>query len=177
MNSDVISMIGNVSQSLASVDSLISGFGYLIGILFMITAMTKLRKIGDAKANSSSQEKMFGPIAYFVGGAALIFLPSTLTTLSNTAFGSGNILQYIQYNPYSIYNSMGIIIQTAGLIWFVRGCVLLVHGSEPGVQEGPKGLTFICAGILAMNFEYTFGILNYFMNKLLSLTGMVQSSV
>ena len=115
---------------------------------------------------------MFGPVAYFLGGAALIFLPSTLTTISNTAFGYNNVLQYIQYNPYDIYSSISILIQTAGLIWFVRGCVLVVHGSEPGVQEGPKGLAFICAGILAMNMEYTYGALDYLMNKLLLLTGL-----
>ncbi len=171
MNSDLVSMIGNVSRSLYSVESLIAGFGYLIGILFMITAVAKLKKT----TGSSSQEGMLGPIAYFLGGAALIFLPTMLSTLSSTAFGTGNVLQYIQYNPYNIYNSMGIVIQTAGLIWFVRGCVLLVHGSAPGVQEGPKGLTFIAAGILATNFEYTFGILNYCMDHLLSLTGMGQS--
>lgn len=164
-------MLGNLSRSLFPVQSLIAGFGYLIGILFMITAIMKLKKLGGA----SSQESMYVPIAYFIGGAALIFLPTMLTTLSDTAFGTGNILQYIQYKPYNVYNSMAILIQTAGLIWFVRGCVLLVHGSEPGVQEGPKGLTFIVAGILAMNFEGTYGMLNYAMDHLLSATNMGKS--
>lgn len=175
MNGDIVSMLGNLSRSLFSVETLVSGFGYLIGILFMITAIGKLRKIGDARANSSSQEKMFVPIAYFIAGTALIFMPTMLQVLSSTAFGSGNVLQYVQYNPYSVYNSMGIVIQTAGVIWFVRGCVLLAHASEPGVQEGPKGLTFLCAGILAVNFEYTMNMLNYIMTQLLNLTGMVSS--
>ena len=170
MNSDITSILGHLIQSLSPVDNFLGGLAYILGILFMITALTKLKKIGD---NSQSQEKMFGPIAYFLGGTALIFLPSTLTTLSNTSFGYNNVLQYIQYNPYNIYNSMGILIQTAGLIWFVRGCVLVVHASDPGAQDGPKGLVFICAGILAMNMEYTYGALNYLMNKLLSLTGMI----
>jgi hypothetical protein len=173
MNSDLVAMLGNLSRSLSSFDTLLTGLGYLIGIVFMITAMSKFRKIGDARASSGSQEKLFIPVAYFFGGAALIFLPSMLTTLSDTVFGSSNVLQYIQYNPYSVYNSMGIVVQTAGLIWFIRGCVLLVHGSEPGVQEGPKGLAFVAGGILAMNFEYTMGALNYIVSHLLDLTGMV----
>lgn len=171
--SDLVAMIGNLSRSLSSVEALISGLGYLIGILFMMTGMLKLKKIGDARASSGSHEKMFVPVAYFLGGAALIFLPSMLSILSNTTFGMGNVLEYIPYNPYSIYNSMGILIQTAGLIWFVRGCVLLVHGSEPGVQEGPKGLAFVAGGILAMNFEYTLAGVNYVVSHLLDLTGMV----
>jgi hypothetical protein len=170
MNSDLVAMLGNLSRSLSSFDTLLTGLGYLIGIVFMITAMSKFRKIGDARASSGSQEKLFIPVAYFFGGAALIFLPSMLTTLSDTVFGSSNVLQYIQYNPYSVYNSMGIVVQTAGLIWFIRGCVLLVHGSEPGVQEGPKGLAFVAGGILAMN---TMSALNYIVSHLLDLTGMV----
>lgn len=172
MNSaDLVSMIGHLSRSLYSVGNLIAGLGYVIGILFIFTALTKLKSV----SGHSSQEKMFGSIAYFVGGAALIFLPSMMQIVSNTAFGSGNILQYVQYNPYSIYNSMGILIQTAGLIWFVRGCVLMVHSSDPGVQYGTKGLIFIGAGILAMNFQYTMGLLSYALDGLMRLSGLATS--
>jgi len=169
-NTDWITIIGNISQSLFSVQRLVSGFAYLIGTVFLITAVMKLKKIGDARTNSSSQEKIFVPIAYFVGGAGLIFLPTMVKVLTNTAFGSGNVLEYTSYSPYSIYNSMRVLIQTAGLIWFVRGCVLLVTGSQPGGQHGPKGLTFIVAGILAINFEGTVGVVDYMVNKFIIIT-------
>ena len=123
-------------------------------------------------SSPSSGEGLFGPVAFFLGGAALIFLPSMLGALSTTAFGNSNILQYIQFDPFSVYNSMGIIIQTAGLIWFVRGCVLLVYSSEPGEEHGPKGLVFIVAGVFAMNFAGTVGVLNYLVSHLFSLTGI-----
>lgn len=170
MNTDLIAIIGNLSQSLLSVQAVVSGLGYLIGILFMIIAISKLKQIGDARARGSGQHKMFVPLAYFMGGAALIFLPSAVNVLSKTTFGSGNVLQYTNYNPYDVYSAMRVIIQTAGLIWFVRGSVLLVHASEPGVQHGPKGLAFIVAGILAMNFEDTIGMTDYFLTKLMSVT-------
>lgn len=169
-NADIVSMIGNLSQSLVPVQTLIAGLGYLIGIFLVITAVTKLKKIGDYRSQGSSGEKMFVPIAYLIGGAALIFLPSALKVLSSTAFGTGNILQYTPYNPYNVYASMKILIQTAGLIWFIRGAVLLVHASEPGVKEGPKGLAFIVAGILAVNFEGTVGAVNFVIEHLMSLT-------
>lgn len=176
-NADVVAMIGNVSRSLSPVQTLISGLGYLIGILFVITAIMKLKKIGESKTGSSSQEHMFVPIAYLLGGVAMIFIRSTIEALSSSTFGVGNILQYMPYNPYNVYNSMQIVIQTAGLLWFIRGCVLLVHGSEPGVQEGPKGLTFIVAGILAMNFEGTYGALDYIVNSMLDLTTSAHSGM
>ncbi|KTD65905.1 protein IcmC (DotV)-like protein [Legionella spiritensis] len=173
---DLVMMIGNLSRSLFPVQHLISGAAYLVGILFFITAISKLRKIGDARARSSSQEKMFVPLAYFLGGAALLFLPSAVGVLSNTTFGVGNILQYTSFNPYDITNSMGLIIQTVGLIWFFRGCVLLVHASEPGVQHGPKGMAFLCAGVLAMNFKVTLSTANSIIEKMIAVTLTVKSS-
>ncbi|WP_133129968.1 type IV secretion protein IcmC [Legionella yabuuchiae] len=175
MNADIAKMIANLSQSLLPVQELITGLGYLIGILMMMTAISKLRQIADARASGGSHEKAFVPLAYFLGGSALIFLPSAVTVLSNTAFGTGNILQYTSYNPYDIYNSVRILIKTAGLIWFVRGCVLLVHASEPGVQHGPKGLVFLCAGVMAVNFEGSIEVLNYVTDRLFSLSKSIGS--
>ena len=169
MNATFITMISNLSQSLHPVQVLISGFGYLIGITLFMIAIGKLRKIGDARASGGGHEKMFVPLAYFLGGSALIFLPSALTVLINTAFGSSSILGYSEFNPYNIYDAMKIVMQTAGLLWFVRGTILLVHSSEAGVQDGPKGLTFLLAGILAMNFEGTIGFLNYVLNYLMNI--------
>jgi hypothetical protein len=146
ITADLISIIGNFSQSLVSVQSLITGFGYLIGILFMISGVSKLAK---------SRQKISVPIAYICGGAVLIFLPTSMEVLTNTLFGNTSLLEYTESNPDHFYSSMRVLIRTAGLLWFVRGCVLLVHASEPGQQHGPKGFAFVIAGILAMNHEYT----------------------
>ncbi|KTD48490.1 protein IcmC (DotV)-like protein [Legionella rubrilucens] len=167
---DLIVMIGNVSRSLFPVQHLISGLAYLIGLTFFFVAIAKLRRIGDARASGGSHEKMFIPLAYFLGGAALLFLPSAVQTLSNTTFGMGGSFSYANYNPYDITSSMTVVIQTAGLIWFVRGCTLLVSASEPGVQHGPKGLAFLFAGILAMNFQMTLATANTLLEKMINVT-------
>ena len=169
MNTDIVAMLGNLSHSFFSVQRLITGLAYVLGFVLMIKGFDILRQIGDRRTSGSSQESLFSPLIHFIAGAGLIFLPSLLQTFSATAFGTGNILEYVPYNPYKIENSMGILIQTAGVIWFVKGCSLLVHGSEPGAKEGRKGLAFIVAGIFAMNFEGTYGALNYIMNHFLLL--------
>jgi len=166
-SADIVSMIGNLSQSLVQVETLFVGLGFLLGIVLMITGILKLKNM-----NGPSGGGMAGPMAFLLGGVALVFLPTMLGALSNTVFGNGNILQYIQYDPYSIYNSMGIMVQTAGLIWFVRGTMLLVQSSDPGSEGGPKGLVFVIAGILAMNFGSTVSAVNYIVGRLLSLTGL-----
>ena len=157
---DLIAIIGNVSQSLFPMQHLISGAAYLLGLLFIIKAISKFRKIGDHRAQSHSQEKMFTPIMYLLFGAALIFLPTALGVMANTAFGTGNVLTYAPYNQADIYSTIGLLIHTVGILWFVRGCVLIAHSSEPGTQEGPKGLVFLVSGILAMNFDNTVAMVN-----------------
>lgn len=161
MNTDLITMIGNVSRSFSSIKSLVVGLAYLLGLLFFTIAIQKFKQIAEQRAGSSSRESMFVPTAYLLGGAALIFLPSMTSTLANSVFGVSNILQYTAYNPYDVVSSMIFIIRVVGVIWFVRGCVLMVHASEPGVQHGKKGLMFLMAGILAINFESTTAWLNW----------------
>lgn len=173
---DLITILGNISQSLYPVQHLITGSAYLLGILFFITAIAKLKKIGDHRAQSSSQEKMFTPMMYILFGAILVYLPSALSTMANTAFGVGNVLTYTKPSTPNIYNSIGLLVRTAGVLWFVRGCVLVTHASEPGTQEGPKGLIFICAGVLAMNFDNTIALVNYILSYLISWTLAVKSS-
>lgn len=166
MITDLITMIGNVGRSFFSVQHVVSGLAYVLGIFFIWKAIEKFK---DA-SKKSSHDKLFTPTAYLLGGGALLYLPSISGVLANSVFGAGNILQYTNFNPYNIVSSMNFIIRTAGLIWFIRGCTLLVHASEPGVQHGPKGMTFLLAGIFAMNFDNSIYYLNWVMNQILSYT-------
>ncbi|MFC3908755.1 type IV secretion protein IcmC [Legionella dresdenensis] len=171
MNStDLIEMLGNLSRNMFPVQSLLSGLAYLLGIIFFLTAISKLHKIGESRANSSSHESIFVPVAYILAGSALLFLPSMVTSLSNTVFGAGNVLAYAKYSPYNIQSIMETIIRTAGFIWFIRGSVLMAHASHPGVKDGPKGLAFMFAGILAINFENTGQFLTWLMGQTADLT-------
>ncbi|MDR3441685.1 MAG: type IV secretion protein IcmC [Legionella sp.] len=173
---DLVSILGNISQSLYPLQRLITGGAYILGILFFMTAINKLMKIADHRAQSSSQEKMFTPMMYLLFGAILIYLPSALNVMANTAFGVGNVLTYTEYSPANIYSTMGLFIRTAGVLWFVRGCVLVAQASEPGAQHGPKGLVFIIAGILSMNFDNTVSILNNMMAYITHVTVAIKES-
>ena len=176
MNSvDLITILGNLSQSLYPVQRLISGGAYVLGLSFFVTALVKLRKIADKRTQSSSQEKMFVPFMYLLFGSFLVYLPTALGVMANTAFGVGNVLNYSAYNPADIYSSVGVLIRTAGIIWFVRGCVLVAHSSQPGTQHGMKGLLFLIAGILSVNFDNTVLMLNHVMDYLVRAAGSIKS--
>nr|WP_274519367.1 hypothetical protein [Fluoribacter gormanii] len=113
---------------------------------------------------------------YLLFGAVLLYLPTALDVMANTTFGVGNILTYTSYNPSNIFSSMGLVIQTAGVLWFVRGSVLVAQSSQPGTQHGPKGLVFIVAGVLAMNFDNTIAMLNYIMSSMARWTMAITAS-
>lgn len=169
MNSiDLTAILSNIAHSLLSIERLVEGFGFMLGVAFVISGLIKLTKI-----NKYSKEGLSVPLASIVGGAVLIYLPSSVHVLSNTFFGSSNILSYTNYSGFNVYDSMGILLQTAGVIWFVRGGVLLVHASEPGKQEGFKGMLFVLAGVLSMNFSFTTNALNTMFSYFISMTGKV----
>lgn len=166
---DLIEILGNLSRSIYPIQNLLSGLSYILGIVCTIIAIGKFKKIGDYRARGGSNEKMFIPTVYLLFGVALIFLPTSISVLSNTAFGINNALQYTEYDPYDIYSIMVLLIRTAGLLWFIRGSILLVHASEPGVQEGPKGFVFLVAGIFAMNIEGTMGWIEFIVEYFLAM--------
>ena len=169
MNIDYITMLGNLSQSLDPIQRLITWLSYLIGLIFVMKALFKFKKV----STHGSREHIFSPIMYFSIGALLIFIPTTLEVMSNTAFGSGNILA-IPFNKFDVRSSIILLIRTIGLVWFIRGCVLVAHASEPGKNHGLKGMLFIISGLFAINFEGTVAMINWTLHNLLEMTGMVK---
>ncbi len=162
---DLTTILGNISQSFIPLESLAIGLGYMLGVLFVITGLFKLTKV-----HGRSREKASGPIVCILGGTALIYMPSTMQQLTSTLFGTSSILQYTTYQAYSVYGSVRILMQAMGIIWFVRGAVLLVNAGEPGKQHGMKGLMFVMAGILSVNFDYTVGGINKILLYCIGLT-------
>lgn len=153
MSIDIQTMLVNLSKSLVPVQSLMTGTAYMFGIILIYNAFDKLRTMMNA--GSRSQEHMMVVVAYLLGGGALLFLPSMVTVLANTFFGVNNVLQYASFQNYGILGAIKIMIQTAGVIWFFRGVILLVHASEPGGDEGPKGFAMMLAGIFGIYFDET----------------------
>lgn len=173
MNIDLIAMLGNLSLSLYPVQHFITGGAYLLGIVFFIVGIAKIKKV----ASSRSQEKSYSSFIYFLIGSALLYLPYALKTLANTAFGSENVLTYTPImHQFTVYDSMILLIRTAGLLWFVRGCVLLTYASQPGAKAGSKGLAFVAAGILAMNITNTVSMLGTLLSYFMKLTSTTKPS-
>ena len=174
---DLIGMLTNLRTSLGPIQTMLTGLAYVLGLGLVLTSLAKLRVIAHAGPQSPSQEKIFVPLAYMAIGAGLIFMPSSVSVLTNTLFGRENVLAYSNNNDATVMSLMIFFIQTAGVLWFIRGSILLAHASEPGVKEGSKGLTFIISGIFAMNFETTFEILDTTLSHLFSALSALKHNI
>ncbi len=162
-------MFINLSRSLLGVIIALKGLSYVLGLLFFFLALDKLRAMstqGPGGHHSSI------PLLYALTGAALLFLPQTITVLTNSTFGATSMLAYGTPNhPMTVLDATVILFKMAGFIWFIRGCVLIAHASNPGVKDGPKGVAFACGGILAINLDYSITLVRGAFTSLQTLFG------
>lgn len=167
---DLIAMLGNISHSFYEMQYLLGGLSYVLGIAFFYRSVMEFKKI--IMARRSARQTMISPLVFLLVGVLLLYLPTSIRYFSNTAFGPVNILSFAHYDKFDIFASMRVLLQCIGIIWFVRGSVLLTRVSEPSRKGekplGHKGLTFIFAGILAINFDYTVEWLTTVLNKIMS---------
>lgn len=170
-------ILSNVSKSLPSVQYMLGGLSYLLGIAFVMIALLRFKENSEKSGAGEQSQHPAAPYAYLVTGSMLFFLPSMMNALSATLFGStNNVLQYGGYVPYDVYGAMTILIETIGIVWFIRGCVLLSHASHPEQGQtgskgvGSKGLLFVVGGLFAINFHGTVSMMDSAMNYLLNLS-------
>lgn len=171
-----IDVLANLAASMPSVQRLITGFAYVMGLFFGFKALVTLKHHGENKSSMGMGERgMKEPLVYMFVAGILIYLPTAMTMMLQTTFGQSNILAYAPIENGSsgfmsslfggnqvIGEAVVLIIQTIGLIAFIRGWVLLVraagHGQQPG--QATKGMVHIFGGLLAINIVLTVQIIN-----------------
>lgn len=167
-------ILANIASTIPSIQRLLTGAAYLIGIAFAFKAIYSLKVYGEARTMMSSNSSIKEPVVYLIVGAIFIYLPTAFQIFMNTTFGYSNILEYAPVgSKNSTINSLfgagsvvgrplTLIIQTIGLVAFIRGWVLIAraasHGQPPGGTG--KGLVHVFGGILAMNIVGTLQIIN-----------------
>ncbi|MCX7118034.1 MAG: type IV secretion protein IcmC [Legionellales bacterium] len=170
---DQVDVLTNIAQNLQSVDRLITGAAYLMGLAFGVKAMMTLKELGESKTMMSGHKSLKEPLLYFLVAAMLIYLPTGFEVFMNTTFGYSSVLSYAPIDSNSsaldilfgqgsmVGSSLAIIIQTIGLVAFVRGWILISRSANQGQPGGTgKGLVHIFGGILAMNIVGTLQIIN-----------------
>lgn len=165
---DLTQMIRNLARSLQDVIKMTTAIVYLMGVGLMLAGIFDLKTMGRGQ-QSNPDEKIKGLLKLFVG-AMFVYLPTTLSSFSETFFGQGSLVSYDNYAPVNIYSSMKVILKLAGIIWFARGSMMLYNIDEPSHREKSfMSLTYIFAGILAINLDAATAVMNYIINQIVHL--------
>ena len=160
----ISSMLDKLNESIDPLYFLVTGFAYMLGIMLFWTAIRKLKDVADYRAQGGGKSVMI-PLVYLMGAGSLLYLPTMYEIARNTLWGSNNPIAYTNFiqqfaeNNFANVSVMNVL-KFIGVVWFIRGIVLLVQASEPGVQHGKKGLFFFLAGIFGMYIQYTVDLIN-----------------
>ena len=172
--SDYVDILGNIASNVMSVQTLISGFAYFLGILFVAKALMTLKEHGEQRTMMSQKNSMKEPLIYFVAGGMLLFAPTAFKAVMETLYGTnasiiaygpltkGSPLADVFYANSSAGASLVKIVQTIGLVAFVRGWVLIARAGSQGQAPGGmgKGFIHVIGGVLAINIVGTIDMIN-----------------
>ncbi|MCD6055976.1 MAG: icmC dotE, partial [Gammaproteobacteria bacterium] len=73
---------------------LIFAISYISGMFTIFRALYYLKVYGEARTMMATQSSAAAPIAMFICGASLIFLPTAIDTLTYTLYNTNSALSY-----------------------------------------------------------------------------------
>lgn len=83
-NQDLAAVAGTLYKNIKALSDLLTIISYIAGIAFAIAGVVQFK----AHKDNPGQVPLSKPIVYLGVGAALLFLPSIITTAGSTVFGS-----------------------------------------------------------------------------------------
>jgi intracellular multiplication protein IcmC len=161
-------VLHNLAQSLLSVEKMLTGGAYLMGIAFALKAVMTLKSHGEQRSSMGASSLKESGIYFFVA-AMLLYYPTAFEVIMNSTFGYSNVLAYATLDSTSpilsgifgadnyVGNSLTIIIQVVGLVAFIRGWLLIARSSSQGQGAGNigKGMMHVFGGVFAININGT----------------------
>jgi hypothetical protein len=167
---DLLSIIRRVGDLVPSLENLVFGLCWVIGLLLMVASV---RAAMRTASEAGGRQSWSGPIVKAVLGTAFIALPTTIATLVTSFFGSPDIAdprEALAYAPnmLSVFEgdqakqtiaALLTIVQLVGLIGFCRGLLLLnaLTNGSPNASLG-AGLAHVFGGTLAINITALLGV-------------------
>jgi intracellular multiplication protein IcmC len=162
LNVDSISnMLVTFSSNFPQIKKFIFGFSYLGGFWLVISALQKFRMLSNPNAASMGQQTQRGAIIQLFLGAILLALPSFITMLLYSLWGTGTIMSSSGFSTgvlsVSVEKAIVGLIQLMGYISVVRGLMILnkVAHQQASQDTFGKGIMHIIGGILAINIMKT----------------------
>jgi hypothetical protein len=158
---DWVSMLQNLANSFLSLENLAGQILIVVGLGVIIGGVYDLAVFGMS-SQADPNEKIDAIVKILIG-VALIYLPTSLHTVTTSFFGADNPLTYEKNPTRSVYGAVKIIMQLAGIVWFSRG-LLGIMAEDRGHESSYRSVAYIAAGTCALNLDYTVAALNYAFN-------------
>jgi intracellular multiplication protein IcmC len=157
---DAATMLDNIEKQLPYLYSVVTGFAYVAGMMFIVKGLYSLREYGEGRMMGSAQRGIKEPLVLLLVGAFLLYIPTAKDVILTSVFGTASITPYNSYdtNTKTGFDELGQVlvnlVQFVGLVAFVRGLLILQRvGSNHGGQQATfgKAVTHLLGGALAMN--------------------------
>lgn len=157
------SMLVRIGSQIPNFTMLVTAIGYVVGMVFIIMGVMKLKHLGEARTTMSREHSPVPPIVLILVGAALLYVPTTVNVGMSTFWANPSPYSYNENTDvWSQYlNICFEVVQLLGVIAFIRGLIILAKLGEHG-QPGQfsKGLTHIIGGIFCINIYQFIQVVN-----------------
>lgn len=149
-------MLTRINNQFPNLMRLVTAFGYIAGMYFIIMGIMKFKHMGESRTMMSQEHSIKGPLIFIAIGTALIFLPSAVSVGMSTFWNDPNPLGYEDASAQwsGIFTACFAAVQLLGVIAFIRGLLILSHlAGQSGGQQGSlaKAMTHIVGGIFCIN--------------------------
>ena len=163
-------VLNNLAQSLQSVEKMLTGAAYLMGLAFALKAVMTLKSHGEQRSSMGASSMKESGI-YLLVAAMLLYYPTAFEVIMNSTFGYSTVLAYVPFNTSAPFlgsvlgdnlvgTSLTTIIQVVGLVAFIRGWVLISRTSQgQGAGNIGKGFMHVFGGVLTININGTLDVI------------------
>src|SRR5258708_7650791 len=136
MAPNIYAMLQSLADTLPSLMTLAKVVAYLAGLIFIGSALYKMRSFGDFRMmmhGGGSDVK--GALGGIIFGTFLIWLPRTLETVSATFWGVAEPIGYEPGGADLLDQGIAVcmeIVAFVGLVAFIRGLIILAKLGQQG---------------------------------------------
>lgn len=169
---DIPTMLTNFSTSLEPLQRLMGATFWLVGLIFCIKAITTLKKFVVSRGSVG----IGSAFLYLLAGGIFFYFPTALQSFLVTFYGYDSPLAYTAWVDalvarYGNYPKVIVmLIWLFGLVWFIRGWILITGPSSAEEKQHKRGVIYIVAGILAVNIAATANILSATLQRIIAST-------
>ncbi len=157
---DIGNLPDTLMENLGWIATIFQTISILLGLATFVGGMFQLKRYGEMRTMMSSQMSIGGPMMMLFSGAALLYLPTFISTVLVGFWGPGAEMDlpvetsmegWAQYIPPVL-----MLVRLVGVYAFTRGFIILSRSGSGGQQGNiGKSMIHIFAGILCVHIMGT----------------------